>query len=97
MLTQATTIIGCPNKAGHIATPAHRCAEAKMATAPKRVPWTARRARAEEIARRFEAGESPASLAVRFGLTTNHIRNILARYCGYRSGKGRSDLEASEP
>ena len=44
------------------------------------------RARAEEIARRFEAGESPAALAARFGLSTDRIRDVLAQYCGYRRG-----------
>jgi Mor family transcriptional regulator len=47
------------------------------AKAPKSNPWGERRARAEEIARRFEEGESPADLAVRFGLTTDRVRDIL--------------------
>jgi hypothetical protein len=53
-------------------------------------------ARAEEIADRFEAGERPADLAVRFSLTTNRIRDILARHCGYRcrtGGRGRRETE----
>jgi uncharacterized protein (DUF433 family) len=66
-----------------------------MATAPKRVPWAESRARAQEIADRFEAGESPADLAVRFGLSPAHVRNILALYCGYRRGTGgRGQREA---
>ena len=51
---------------------------------PKSNPWGEHRARAEEIARRFEAGESPAALAARFGLSTDRVRDILALYCGYR-------------
>jgi hypothetical protein len=47
------------------------------------------RARAEEIARRFEAGESPSDLAIRVGLSLNRVREILYQYCGYRRGKGR--------
>lgn len=66
------------------------------ARALKISPLEERRARAEEIARRFEAGESPVALAVRFGLSIDHIRNILARYCGYRSGTGGSNREVSE-
>jgi hypothetical protein len=58
------------------------------ARAPKSSPWEERRARAEEIARRFEEGESPAALAVRFGLSVDRIRDILARHCGYRRGAG---------
>jgi hypothetical protein len=50
--------------------------------------WEERRARAEEIARWFEEGESPSDLAARFGLTTNRVRDILAQYCGYRRGTG---------
>jgi uncharacterized protein (DUF433 family) len=60
-----------------------------MTKTAKANPWGESRARAEEIARRFEAGESPANLAVRFGLTTDRIRDILALYCGYRRGAGR--------
>jgi hypothetical protein len=58
------------------------------ARAPKSTPWEERRARAEEIARRFEEGESPADLAARFGLTIDRVRDILAQYCGYRRGTG---------
>jgi uncharacterized protein (DUF433 family) len=59
-----------------------------MAKAPKSNPWEERRARAEEIARRFEAGESPSDLAARFALTSDRVRDILAQYCGYRRGTG---------
>jgi hypothetical protein len=67
------------------------------ARALKSSPREERRARAEEIARRFEEGESPAALAARFGLTTDRVRDILARYCGYRCGAGRRERRGAEP
>jgi Mor family transcriptional regulator len=63
------------------------------ARVPKISPREERQARAEEIARRFEAGESPSDLAAHFGLSTDRIRDILARHCGYRRGTGGRGAE----